>query len=380
MVINLNIKGIIEKIKFKIINRGSWSLFIICFIISAIFNRYNYVYLCSLIVTISIFVIRIIGRTYRFKNNEFVEVEGNLLITKYDEVQRKYQFVDIVVIILNLLLIMDENKIGAKILNNNWSIVVVTILMCLILAIFTVSKKSVIAKFITLILAAIQGFICLILILVVGITILNQVIINGTININNNEVIDAIKWIMISTSILLENYAIYTIVPIIITSLLFVLYIIVTPIYQISNLKKSFQILNIVMVLVGITAFFIAGQLSESIIYNKDSIIKEFMNYKLTVEEFNLANNYILNYGTTNVKNMFYITVLPYTFGMLIANFTIESKMKKSEKKQEEVLVIIQDGMYKNNELDSLKKKFYYNGGKIYELNLSLEYSTRKTN
>jgi hypothetical protein len=163
---------------------------------------------------------------------------------------------------------------------------------------------------------------------------------------------------IISLSYVFEKYYLVTIVFIVLTCILFLIYIKAVPVYQIDKLKVSLQILNLIMVVIGIGAFYYANAISKTVEYTlKNGNIN-------VVPEIAI---YMQSYGPSNFRNHIYVLGLPYTFGILLANLSLERKIKSYEKKKRELICKI---ILEKEDHISMKKNFYILSGTCNEYKL----------
>ena len=80
---------------------------------------------------------------------------------------------------------------------------------------------------------------------------------------------------------------------------------------------------------------------------------------------------YALSYGVTEFKNLFYIAVLPYTCGILLANMFMNVRIRKCEVKEKELLIEMMES--KAFESEEKIRKYYAVGGNSLNLKIMKE-------
>lgn len=182
---------------------------------------------------------------------------------------------------------------------------------------------------------------------------------------------------MISFIYYLEKEPLATIIPMVVSIVLFFIIILMTPAYQQNKLKLAFQIVNILMVLIGILSFWGVERISGAILANNRDFVVSVEQELLKYDINEMA--YFESFGTDNIKNAFYLIVLPYTFGILITNIFMEMRIKYAKEKMNEILNQILTGQPEKD--DNLRKQYYYWGGeknnfdlyeKVYEISKSI--------
>ena len=162
----------------------------------------------------------------------------------------------------------------------------------------------------------------------------------------------------------LEKNPLYTFVPLLISIILYTIYICMSPGFQLDKIKIAMQIVNIIMFMIGIIMYFGACYLNEYINQFKNIIMLENnSNYDLKAWELDMLK-YIKKFGTTNIKNLVYLLVVPYSGGILYANLIVELKIKYMKGKTN----IILDRMLDKKKIEDkeIKKYFYYGGDKVH--------------
>lgn len=234
---------------------------------------------------------------------------------------------------------------------------------------YSIEKNNMFYKLLTIIVSSIFGGIVifvLLLSLFIGINfLLNYFIIrDGTLKGLPFSRAECVS-ILIAATCYVENNFWITIVSISLSCFLNIAYIKLTPAYQLDNLKKSFQKMNIIVVAISIISFGAAEAFCD---YVRSSTWDW---YELLGEGRQLTK-YASTYDTTNFKNLFYIIGLPYTFGILISTYFLDNKKRRCEKKKQEILhkMIVEKEILNEEYL----KKYYELSGNTneYEILLSL--------
>lgn len=100
--------------------------------------------------------------------------------------------------------------------------------------------------------------------------------------------------------------------------------------------------------------------------YNKENrnLIMNSDMYIAFISEGKEGVNYFNNYGASNIKNLFYLFVLPYTFGILIAKMCFDFRIKYANKINNKILKSLMESEYlTDGEIIQLRKKYSNYGG-----------------
>lgn len=166
---------------------------------------------------------------------------------------------------------------------------------------------------------------------------------------------------------ILEYYPLFTVIPMAVSALLYAIYIFNTPAYQLDKIKIAYNVVNISATLVGVFAFFFSRYYEKNIMENMEAIMRS----DECIDFFQIMPNamkYLEEFGEGNINNLFYLLVLPYTFGILVANMCIEKKERKADKKRKEILKNIYFlDMCNKEKIIELKKEYLYWGGNLLE-------------
>lgn len=361
--------GVIERIKNfwggGLINtKAKFNVKAIClfFAICVCFRKNSYIMLGCVIV----FLILETYKTYthRVKNGKLIEVNNGKLSYKEDAKERGriIEYILWIVFLVDIIIsIIGTNEIV--------SVLFLVVLGFLYLAKISIERDNVFFKLLTILVSSIFGEIVIFvfgLLLFIGIKfLLNYFMIrDGTLKGSPFSQAECVS-VLIAITCYVENNFWITIVSISLSCFLNIAYIKLTPAYQLDNLKKSFQIMNIIVVAISIISFGSAGAFCD---YVRSSAWDW---YELLGEGQQLAK-YASTYDTTNFKNLFYIIGLPYTFGILISTYFLDNKKRRCEKKKQEILhkMIVEKEILNEEYL----KKYYELSGNTneYEILLSL--------
>jgi len=332
------------------------------------------VYTFILILDIFYLISRIIYRIYLLKQCDYIEIKNDKIDYSRDQEIRANYFGDIIGIIIYIVLIVSYQYPNSTMLNGIVCIPLIYCFVYFVCAYVSVLKNYVTFKAITILSSTIQGVMLFVISLAYALYgVLNcyeKLAQKGeSVNVVMIQMHDVAEGIIYVTYIL-EKYPVFTIIPMFISLVLFVLFIYMTPVYQLGKLKLAFQVVNIFMVLLGILSFFLANYIGEFITENKILLMNSSM-YEGFVYEVVNGKTYFDNFGTSNIKNLFYLAVLPYTFGILTSNVIMELRVKYAEKKSESILEKLKDvKVLTDEEKIQLRKKYYYFGGKKHNFDI----------
>lgn len=368
------LKNFLEKIIKSALLCSSFAAFYITFLVSVSFikmvNWYTFIFVLDIFYLIS----RILYRIHLLKECDYIEIEKSKINYSEDQKIRANYLGDIMGIIIYIVLIVSIQNPNSSLLNGMMSIPLTYGFIYFACAYVSVLKNFVSLKALTILSSTIQGVMVILLavlyvlkeVLYYRQQIAQQGVSVDTVTIRMTDLAQGIIYV----SYILEEYPIFTIIPIIISIVLFVLYIYMTPVYQLSKLKFAFQAVNIFMVLIGILSFFLANYFGEFINVHKILMMNSSM-YQKFVEEVVSGKIYFENFGTSNIKNLFYLAVLPYTFGILTANVIMELRVKYAERKSADILEKLKEVKVMTNEdRMQLRKKYYYFGGKKHNFDI----------
>lgn len=313
-----------------------------------------------LIVGVGIFLYRIILRKKNFRKLLYIDLSSNDY--KEDSKQRSFQIVDsyslISFIVYGVFLLIELNY-GLS------DFIAIVIFLTFILYLFlklaskSILMKSRFYKIVTIFFTSIQGILLITYILAI---LLNLLLYQTKNHFYNPFTIENI----VSFCFVVEESMIVFLLLVIFSIILFVIYIFMTPAYQIEELSDALKISNIIFVVLSII-----------ILYYSNSIIQDINNYKIEVlekvsmEQYSKEDmkylRYISEFSKANIINMGYLILLPYTIGILISNFIIEVVKRKFKSKVNDLLkeFLDIDNFDENGTLIIKKKYKYYNGDKF---------------
>lgn len=336
-----------------------------------------------------ILLLRIGLRVKKLINLDYYNIDDE--IQKEDREARSNQLGDFVAIIIYALFVILFFGCSKDMFNGILGIIIFVILYlgAASFSIYT-QKLNVSCKAITVFLATIQGtLIALIgfaLILVGLINILNII---NTSRIDNRPLEDLLEMFgyqrIMLFSYLIKEYSneivIITVLSTIVAILLYVIFIMSVPAYQLDKLSFAFKIVTTIIVIVGIAIYFY-GNAIYPYIQEFANEIKD--NPQLIYQEFGKdapegLQNFIRNYSKSEITNLGYILFLPYTIAILIATLVIEFVKNKNTKKANLALdKIFEICESKNNsntdiydeEIETFEKRFCYYGGDKHKMKL----------
>lgn len=244
-----------------IFEMSSFVMFYVMLVILLLFRIILNSYVFSIInifVFIIIFVIRIYIRSKRlFKLNDY-EIDDKEHVK--DAKCRGHQLGDIVAIICYLSMIIFMNNDFEK-KYGDLSIFALCIGVYFAATRISISKNKLYLKVVVGLLSTVQGVVIIFsVIAMIIITILSLV--NGT-QVDTREFFKTFDYsIIIMGSLYLEEITGIIIFMMVVTIVLYIILIIMTPAYQIEKLSFAFKIVNILIVLGGIAIYFIANGVS----------------------------------------------------------------------------------------------------------------------
>lgn len=311
------------------------------------------------------FLIRLVYRAVFIKRGQGI-VLHNLNFTLNQEIQGD-MFADVAALMLYLLLCILEMP-WANMDAGEWTgIFLLYSSIYFVMAAFSVKKNSVILKAITLTLSTLQGLLGVMFLVAYACMCITSVL-DGR-GIENMQFIEGNLFdeMIIVGTYTLEFFPAFTLISMIVSVLLYVIYILNTPIYQLEKLKIAYNVVNVFVTLVGIFAFFFSKYYERFIVENMNSIMnsEEYVDFMTAIPN---AMEYLKSFGESNINNLFYLLVLPYAFGILISNMCIEKKERKAEGKRKEILKkFYSQEMCTEDKIMELRKEYLYWGGDLIE-------------
>lgn len=311
------------------------------------------------------FLIRLVYRAVFIKRGQGI-VLHNLNFTLNQEIQGD-MFADVAALMLYLLLCILEMP-WANMDAGEWTgIFLLYSSIYFVMATFSVKKNSVILKAITLTLSTLQGLLGVMFLVAYACMCITSVL-DGR-GIENMQFIEGNLFdeMIIVGTYTLEFFPAFTLISMIVSVLLYVIYILNTPIYQLEKLKIAYNVVNVFVTLVGIFAFFFSKYYERFIVENMNSIMnsEEYVDFMTAIPN---AMEYLKSFGESNINNLFYLLILPYAFGILISNMCIEKKERKAEGKRKEILKkFYSQEMCTEDKIMELRKEYLYWGGDLIE-------------
>lgn len=359
----------LKRINQKWLYLDSFSVFyvdvFILFFIFLIFNSLIIYQIASCIFAL-LFIYRFI---YRYKKiNTFTYYSINEDKQVCDQKMRGYQLGDVVAIIMNLLICLTANSNFMNQYENSllWLVVFYSIFY-FAFGSLSIIKNKMGWRILCILMSTMQG---LMLCLFLMVEVLSRItsLLEGknwdSILFMNDSTIDLI----IGVGFVFEKVPIFTVVIILVSILLYIILIIGTPVYQQEQLTYSFKIVAIVITLCSIITFFLIDRMTPEILKHVNNNINDINKSK---EIFNGAQieyiSYYKSYSKGNISSFFYLLLLPYTFGILVAYSVIDFVKRKNVKYINESFKIISNknkDYFDCNKDYNLKKYLYYGGDK----------------
>jgi hypothetical protein len=359
-VILLNIRNLKEVIIDYIFEGGCISFFLISFFIFGLFEIIDNKILIILVLFFLclLYLIRIINRAKKLVNLYYFDQEKKL-----DSIKRGCQIIDIISILILISFI--ASIFSTSFMNNS---IIQIVLICIILFLFfasiSISKDNILFRSLAILLTTIQGFFLFLIIIAGTIYAIDFFIysVEGRpINFQFPPINDIL---IIGLNYELEKYVLLTVIVVFCTTILFSIYIFCVPPYQLNSLENSFKLINIIFVIIGIISFFYINISWNNINEYTQNLYNTIIKYKYY---YNIPIDYINNYSKSDLTNLAYILILPYTLGLLISNFIIDKLQnfykKKAEQSFNNLLEAIHNTDLKKQHIEFLKYD-YYDGDK----------------
>ncbi|MDI9208581.1 hypothetical protein MT361_08470 [Clostridium butyricum] len=343
-----------------------------------------------LLVLIGVIILLRIGfRLKKIVNLDYYKINDE--IQKEDREVRSNQLGDLVAIIIYALFAISFFGCSNDMFDGILGIIFFVILY-LGVASFSIytQKLNVIWKTITVFIATMQGALIALIgfgLILAGINnILNMI--NAS-RLDNRPLEDLLEMFgyekIMFFSYFIKEYSneivILTVLSTIVAILLYVIFIMSVPAYQLDKLSFAFKIVSTIIVLVGIAIYFYGNaiypymqEFANEIKDNPQLIYKKFG--KDTPEGL---KNFILNYSKTEITNLGYILFLPYTIAILISTLVIEfvknKNIKKSNLAFDKILEICENRSENNTainekDIEIFEKRFCYYGGDKHKMKL----------
>ena len=373
-----------EFINKKIIETSSFVMFYVMFFIlgaSMLVIKNKMVNLILSLLFCVVFALRIYLRNENLNNLKYYKIDSD--DQKEDMKMRAYQLGDLVAIMMYILLGISFYNISSNVLENILSIIFILgiYFFCASFSIST-TRFNTFWKTATIFLSTMQGTILVLMVtcfVLASIASLLGIITTGQLNYSLPESFFEMfdyKFIIMCSYCLKEYSNIVIIITTISTILSIVLYsifIINVPIYQLDKLSSAFKIVSVIMVLMSTVVYFYGNSIYP---YIQEYIIQIKNNPQLIYSDFgiNIPNGFqrfIENYSKAEITNLSYVLLLPYTISILIANLIMDHVKNRYTKKSNLALDKIIEMYEKGINLDDInvyEKKFSYYGGDKYKL------------
>lgn len=336
-----------------------------------------------------ILLLRIGFRLKKLINLDYYKINDE--IQKEDREARSNQLGDLVAIIIYALFAILFLGCSKDMFNGILGIIFFVILY-LGAASFSIyiQKLNVSCKAITIFIATIQGA----LIAFIGVGLILSGIINilniiNTSRVDNKPLEDFLEIFgyekIMLFSYLIKEYSneivILTVLSTIVAILLYVIFIMSVPAYQLDKLSFAFKIVSTIIVLVGIAIYFygnaIYPYIQEFANEIKDNPLLMYQKFGEDTSEG--LKNFVMNYSKTEITNLGYILFLPYTIAILISTLVIEFVKNKNTKKSnlafDKIFEICENKSKNNtaindNDIEIFEKRFCYYGGDKHKMKL----------
>lgn len=360
----------------KISKWNSWGLYTVSSIFAIIFYKYDIISVLIFAIFFVIYLVRIVYAVMRNSKINSIIYDGDTIDYSESKKVCADNCADVVAMIVYVIMLLSKNPQIAKLLiSDNITLVLFYSLIYFIFVYYSIKNDYVILKICTLLCSTIQGVMFLLVMITIPLRSLvysmeNQKLIIETIPIDRDSFCSSI----IIIGHMLEKHPLYTFIPLIISIILYTVYICMSPGFQLGKIKIAMQIVNILIVTISIIMFFGADYLNVYVNQFKKSIMLGNNNnydFKGKAWEIEILK-YIKNFETVNIKNLLYLLVVPYSGGILYANLIVELKIRYIKKKTNTIL----ENMIDNKKIENKERKryFYYGGDKIhYKLCRKLE-------
>lgn len=345
--------------------KGSIVLFYAFMIIDIILCRWKWLSVVVVFFEISVYIFQAVSGYKKLKNGSLIELGENKIDFRKDREQHAQCVIfGVAAIFLGMfeISLLVENNVSEFI-----TIMFFVIALFFCISYYSIKKDSMCLKCLTLFSSTAQGMTCILVVIALLFDFLGSVLYKINEGLEPMNVIvssELLCQIVIVLTYYLERKIVWTLGMLAITVILYYVFIYITPIYQLEKLKKAFQIMNICMTMIGILAFFCAYDFCDYISNFRYVIAQEFI---VEPEVY----QYALSYGVTEFKNLFYIAVLPYTCGILLANMFMNIRIQKCEVKEKELLIEMMES--KDFESEEKIRKYYAVGGNSLNLKIMKE-------
>ena len=374
------IKKVREHIIESVKSAKGYIYYIVCILFTVGLCEY-YVTQNKILFALNLLILTIYAaiRCFYRKKNKFsgIEIQSRTIQCDKNKKMHAKEFLDICILLAVILLALAVFfwlDTGYKALNGCVAAMIVFAALFCIAAHYSVVYDNVLIKSITILFSTMQGAMVLVVIFSMGLMLLET----GLLMFNNSDaeiliLQDAVqsgKPIILEVAVVaiwfIEKCPIVIAFEIGFTTILLTLYVCILPPYQLNKLQLSFQVVNIIMVLVGVVSFLFSGEIANYI--NEPKEMSEFLKSYDAIKEIGYC------VGKEEINTMLSAVVLPYTFAILIVNICIQKKKEISGKRTNDILERIKiSEEIDYDELEELKKEYYYYAGDRRTLTLYCE-------
>ena len=345
---------------------NSWGLYTVSLIFTIIFYKYDIISVLILAIFFVIYLVRIVYAVMHNSKINSIIYDGDTVDYSESKKVCADNCADIVEMLVYVIIFLSKNPQIAKLLtSDSIALVLFYSLIYFMFVYYSIKNDYVILKICTLLCSTIQGVMFLLVMITIPLQSLvysmeNQKLIIETIPIDRDSFCSSI----IIIGHMLEKHPLYTFIPLIISIILYTVYICMSPGFQLGKIKIAMQIVNILIATISIIMFFGADYLNEYVNQFKKSImLGNNNNYAFKSWEMEILK-YIKNFETVNIKNLVYLLVVPYSGGILYANLIVELKIRYIKRKTNTIL----ENMLDNKKIENKERKryFYYGGDKVH--------------
>lgn len=197
-------------------------------------------------------------------------------------------------------------------------------------AYYSVSKNLIVLKLATILLSTIRGTFLLgyLVVIVVSLGQSTILFVEGNTDTFMLDSIPNLKLgiakAILYVSLFIEEFPLLTIVELVMASFLLIIYIKVTPPYQLAKLQTSFQIINIFVIIIGVVALLLADDMFSYIVTERENLSE--------------LNVYMDGLSAGSIRTVFSILVLPYSFSLSLINVAIQNRRERIKRKTDNIL------------------------------------------
>lgn len=352
---------------------SSFTVFCTCFFIMmvALFIFKNvYVIKILSILFILLFLFRLKCRFNSIRKLEYYKVGFNKQID--DVTNRGKQVGDVIAIMMYVLLLLCSEPLT----NTRDNIACLTFYFIVYFAMtkFAIVKNNNFFRTVGILMTTIQGLLASLIVLVILLKTLSNFTESGNLLIDYSMITDTISTELFLTSgFFLETYPGISIIMICVTIILYIGIILITPVYQQENLFVSFKVVTLIVTLGGIIVFFITSNLTSSLIQHIKANFQDIDRYTFFYKGAPIEYiEYCRNLSMVNIKNIFYILLLPYTFGIIVANMVIDCVKKRNKKRINMAYDVLFKGKsyLPDSEKEYYIKMYHYYGGDSFQYDI----------